>query len=96
MAPTITHTPSNSYFRVSIISQTTFNIKGIALASQTQKRMPYVLSMGFMVWGGCCLVDTYKCMLTFAFFLKFCEIRYFKWHIMGKLKFSGKDLATTQ
>ena len=33
------------------------------------------------------LVDTYKCMLTLAFFLKFCEIRYFKWHIMLKLKF---------
>ena len=46
MAPTITHIPSNSYFRVSIISQTTFNIKGIALASQTQNCQPYVI-------GGC-------------------------------------------
>ena len=46
MAPTITHIPSNSYFRVSIISQTTFNIKGIALASQTQNCLPYVI-------GGC-------------------------------------------
>ena len=36
------------------------------------------------------LVDTYKCMLTFAFFLKFCEIQYFKWHIMVKLKFQGR------
>ena len=41
MAPTITHIPSNSYFRVSIISQTTFNIKGIALASQTQNCLPH-------------------------------------------------------
>ena len=36
------------------------------------------------------LVDTYKCMFTFAFFLKFCEIRYFKWHIMVKLKLQGR------
>ena len=46
MAPTITHIRINSYFHVSIISQTAFNIKGIALASQTQNCLPYVI-------GGC-------------------------------------------
>ena len=43
MAPTMTHIRSNSNFHVSIISQTTFNMKGIALANQTQNCLPYVI-----------------------------------------------------
>ena len=34
------------------------------------------------------LVDTYKSRLTFAFLLKFFEIRYFKWYIMVNWNFS--------